>query len=130
MFELTKRADDQLKLIDEYADVKDLFDDEEKHIKVLEENAKSILELKGELEELEQKLSEKESFKKRKKELEKILKDQIFVEHELWLNEDSFFEGVKKSLEKEKKDFDKLLKKQNNQNYKKLTWSEHQTKAM
>jgi len=130
VFELTKRADDQLKLIDEYADVKDLFDDEEKHIKVLEENAKSILELKGELEELEQKLSEKESFKKRKKELEKILKDQIFVEHELWLNEDSFFEGVKKSLEKEKKDFDKLLKKQNNQNYKKLTWSEHQTKAM
>jgi len=111
VFELTKRADDQLKLIDDYADIKYLFDDEEKRIKDLEENAKSILELKGELEELEQKLPEKESLNERKNELEEILKDQIFVAHELWLKEDSFFEEVKKSLEKEKKDIDKLLKK-------------------
>jgi len=111
VFELTKRADDQLKLIDEYADVKDLFNSEEKTIQDFEENAESILELKSELEELDQKLNEKRSLNKRKEELDQILKDQIFVKHELWINEDSFFDEVRTSLKNEKKNIDKLVKK-------------------
>lgn len=111
VFELTKRADDQLKLIDEYADVKDLFEGEEKSIEGLEENAKSILELKGKQEEIEQKLNEKDGLKKRKDELEEHLKDEIFVKHELWIKEHSFFDEVRNSLDKEKKSIKKFVEK-------------------
>jgi len=56
-------------------------------------------------------LNEKEALNRRKDELEKTLKDEIFVKHELWIKEDGFFDLVRKSLDNEKKSIDKLVKK-------------------
>jgi len=98
VLELTKRAENQLKLIDEYIGASNLKSEEQSLLKELCDNSTCIVELKEKIEQLNQELENREPLEKRKKYLEEHLEHEIFKTHEFWQREKTFLEDVKNIL--------------------------------
>ena len=109
VFELTRRAEDQLRLIDEYVGVEKLCDDEEKCVKGLEENADSIAQIQQEVSELKERLEDIEPLGKEIENIEEQLKDDIFKKHELWKAEQRYFQKIFDGLDAEKGQIRKIF---------------------
>ncbi len=101
VFELTRRADNQLKLIDEYIGADRLFLQETELLRKLEENASDIVEANGQLASLERELTGLKDLKGEIENLEKQLRAEVFKKHGLWQAEETYLRQVYKHLEKE-----------------------------
>lgn len=99
VFGLTKRVDEQRKLIDEYIGTEPYLQEEKNIISLLNINASAIIKNQALLDEQIKKSSNKEDIEKRIGELEKHTKDEIFVEHDKWEEENRFY-----SLSKQKEE--------------------------
>jgi len=102
VFELTRRADDQLKLIDEYIGAEELFSEEKETVKLLDKNAAAIITLNSNITKLHEELKGLEEIKPEIKNLEEQLKSDIFKTHGLWLAEQSYFTIMINELKLEK----------------------------
>jgi hypothetical protein len=102
VFELTRRADDQLKLIDEYIGADDLFSREEELMSALGSNAERVIALDEEVRGLMQQLDMVPELDKKIVDLEERLKEDIFKKHALWQQEGSYFTEIEKELAAEK----------------------------
>jgi hypothetical protein len=103
VFELTRRADDQLKLIDEYIGAEELFKQEKDQISNLKTNSKEIIGLQEQEATLAEELKVRTELKEKIKKLEEQLKADIFKDHGLWQAEKRYFSEVMDSLELEGK---------------------------
>ncbi len=99
VFGLTKRVDEQRKLIDEYIGTESYIQEEKNIISLLNKNSESVIKNQALLEEQIKKSSNKEDIQKRIGELEKHTKDEIFVEHDKWEEENRFYNSSKQKEE-------------------------------
>jgi len=102
VFELTRRADDQLKLVDEYIEAEELFAQEKDQVNNLNANGDKIIELQGEERTLSTELSGLKELKEKIKKLEEQLKADIFKQHGLWQAEKTYFTEAEESLQSER----------------------------
>ena len=109
VFELTRRADDQLKLIDEYIGAEELFTQEETYMEHLKTSANGIIDLQKEERSLSEKLGELKELKEEIRKLQSQLKADVFKQHNLWEAEKSYFDETKKSLDSEKQDIESRI---------------------
>jgi len=109
VFELTRRADDQLKLIDEYIEAEKLFAQEKGYIKELKDNAKEIIDLENKEKALRDELEELKELKEKIKELRSKLKADIFKKHNLWQVEKNYFDENRKSLDSERRNIEQRI---------------------
>lgn len=110
VFELTRRADDQLKLIDEYVAAEKLFKQEKEYAEELKQNASEIIGLQEEIAKME---DEMKSLKLIKGEIEKIdkqLKGDVFRTHGLWQAERSYLKVMGKAFTLEREKIETRLK--------------------
>ena len=102
VFELTRRADDQLKLIDEYIGAEELFQQEKDLIGDLGTNSKEIIGLQEREAALAEKLKARTELKEKIRKLEGQLKADIFKNHVLWQAEKRYFAEVRSNLQLER----------------------------
>lgn len=92
VFGLTKRVDEQRKLIDEYIGTKPYFKEEKAILSKLKKNSKSIIKTQTTLNGEITKASNEEEIVKRISELEKHTEDEIFLHQDKWEDEKRFFD--------------------------------------
>lgn len=98
VLELTKRADNQLKLIDDYIKAESVLKEERRILGLLENNRDSMLTQLEEVENLRQEYAERDEIEKRIKTLESELKAPVFRDHDLWDRERNYLDRVKTTL--------------------------------
>lgn len=99
VFALTKRVDEQRKLIDEYIGTEPYLQEEKNIISLLNKNAETIIKSQALLDEQINRSSNREDIEKRIGELQKHTQDEIFVEHDKWEEENRYY-----SLSKQKEE--------------------------
>ncbi|HEB36275.1 MAG TPA: PHP domain-containing protein [Candidatus Aminicenantes bacterium] len=102
VFELTKRADNQLKLIDEYIGVEDLYRMENEHLENLNTNSKNIINIISEQKILDEELKELPGLKNEIKTHKGHLEGKIFKNYSLWESEKSYFKEAANNLKSER----------------------------
>lgn len=98
VLELTKRADNQLRLIDEYAEVGHTLADIDSIIAELQKNRDKVVRLREEIEEVDTRLSIRAELERRRNRLESELQHEVFKTRDLWLNEKGAFAAMRKAL--------------------------------
>jgi predicted metal-dependent phosphoesterase TrpH len=98
VLELTRKADDQLKLIDEHVDFGDRLDTEKTLQDQLRQNASVISQFEEKRETLEQRVAEKGILEPRVLYLRTQLSDPVFASRELWKAEASHLQSVAEEL--------------------------------
>ena len=91
VFGLTKRVEDQRKLIDDYIGTEPYLAEEKKVISELMKNSDIIIKTQALLDRERAKVEDRDEIQGRITELEKHTKDEIFQEHEKWEAEKRFF---------------------------------------
>jgi len=101
VFELTKRADDQLSLIDEYVGAADLLEQEGCLVRRLEGNSEQIVSLDKSVEELSEQLEEVDDVERQIAELSTELSAELFTQRALWDAEKGLLEEAVRVLREE-----------------------------
>ena len=91
---LTKRVDEQLRLIDDNLDLDDLKAQERANEEEAENLEDCIVRLLDDVAELDEKIGELPELRQRKKYLDKRLTDPIFKKHGLWASERALFQAL------------------------------------
>jgi len=101
LLEIARSFEDQLKMVDQYIDFRDLIGKKESILRDLEANEQAILEKKRDIDELKSQTSELELIKEKLRTLEnRGVKDKL-ESHLLWEDEKRILEKIKKQLNNE-----------------------------
>ena len=98
VLELTKRADNQLKLIDDYIRAEPVLAEERRVLELLKSNSDSMVAQWQKVENLTQEYAESSEIEKRIGVLESELEDRVFKDHDLWDRERNYLDRVRATL--------------------------------